>query len=150
MLFISHFYLSVYKTYTLYSCCNHMNESIILEWYEWIMVKYYNSGNITIRFGNRNIYMYYIFYNVAEWNVSRKIFTTTIYNVTKPCISLIFFLLCRELIDMIFILTLQVCQNQNMDVLSLLSISFMQTGQEVLSLHVIIFLKRLWIALELQ
>ena len=35
-----------------------MNESIILEWYEWIVVKYYNSGNITIRFVNRNSLTY--------------------------------------------------------------------------------------------
>ena len=59
-------------------------------------------------------------------------------------------LFCRELIDMIFILTLQVCQNQNMDVLSLLSISFIQTGQVVRSLNVIILLQKLLIALELQ
>ena len=64
-------------------------------------------------------------------------------DTTKPCISLIFFLLCRELIDIIFILTLQVCQNQNMDVLSLLSISFIQTGQVVRSLNVIILLQKI-------
>ena len=70
--------------------------------------------------------------------------------MTKPYISLIFFFKIIELIDIIFILTLQVCQNQNMDVLSLLSISFIQTGQVVRSLNVIILLQKLLIALELQ